>query len=282
MLKQRVVTALLIAILVIIGILYLSTMGIAVLLALTWLVAGWEWANLASLSHVLAKIAYTTVLGILIVIVAYYSQLIVDSPALREANLLWIRDVLGLGCLWWSMALLWVPGFPRSASIWGSVWMRCIMGYLVLVPAWLAVIFLHALPHGVTLLFVLIGLVVCADTGAYFCGRFLGKKKMILAVSPGKTWAGFWGGLVISVGLLMIYWSLYGMGQLQFLSVLVIGVMTVLAAALGDLLESMMKRHRKVKDSGVLLPGHGGIMDRLDSLTAAAPVFAMSMLLVGV
>ena len=122
------------------------------------------------------------------------------------------------------------------------------------------------------------GVVAAADIGGYFAGRKFGKRKLAPAVSPGKTWEGFSGGLIANLllGSLIAYLTGSNIGLL-----LAIVVPTSLFSVLGDLLESMVKRHAGVKDSGVILPGHGGILDRVDSITAAAPVFALAVLASG-
>ncbi|WP_338036112.1 phosphatidate cytidylyltransferase [Halomonas binhaiensis] len=127
---------------------------------------------------------------------------------------------------------------------------------------------------GVWLLFVLL-LVWCADTGAYFFGRAFGKRKLAPKVSPGKSWEGVLGGMGVTAFLAVIFslWQSLDLGATIVLVVVTLGV--TLTSVLGDLLESMLKRHRGLKDSSQLLPGHGGILDRIDSLTAAVPVFAL-------
>lgn len=159
--------------------------------------------------------------------------------------------------------------------------MRLLMGYLTLVPAWMALVYLRVHAHGIALIFILIALVAAADIGAYFSGLRWGKAKLAPNVSPGKSWAGFWGGLTASTGLVAMLWLLFDDATHSLPAVLLVALVTSLASVLGDLLESMVKRQQGVKDSGRILPGHGGMMDRLDSMTAAAPVFALSLLLAG-
>ena len=199
-----------------------------------------------------------------------------------DTNVALVRELLTAACVWWAIALLWVKSYPASAALWGTVAMRVLMGFLVLVPAWLAVTYLRLLADGVYLILMLIALVAAADIGAYFFGRAFGKSKLAPAVSPGKSWAGFWGGMLCSTSLMAALWYLWPGGMsVALLPMMVLAAITVLASVLGDLLESMVKRHRGIKDSGNLLPGHGGFMDRLDSLTAASPVFTLGMMSVG-
>jgi phosphatidate cytidylyltransferase len=205
----------------------------------------------------------------------FYSQLFADVQADR------LQDLIGLGCLWWAIALLWVKSYPASAVIWQSTSMRMLMGFLTLVPAWLALVYLRLHDDGQALIFMLIALVASADIGAYFTGRAGGKEKVAPAVSPGKSWAGFWGGLTCSAGLAAVFWLFLSGPQQGLLAAMAIAIVTALASVLGDLLESMVKRQQGVKDSGRILPGHGGMLDRLDSITAAAPVFALGLMLAG-
>ena len=155
------------------------------------------------------------------------------------------------------------------------------MGVMTLVPAWVAVIYLRQHEHGIELIFIMVAIVAAADIGAYFSGKAWGKSKLAVAVSPGKSWAGFWGGLVSSVSVVVVLWLIFDGGRHGLLAVVATVVVTALASVLGDLLESMVKRQQGIKDSGRILPGHGGMMDRLDSMTAAAPVFALCLLLAG-
>jgi phosphatidate cytidylyltransferase len=142
----------------------------------------------------------------------------------------------------------------------------------VLVPAWLALVVLHE--HAPQLVLLLILLVVAADVGAYFGGRKFGRHKLAPAVSPGKTWEGVAGGLVAAMLMATagIYWL-----HLTPLPFFALSALVVVASIVGDLTESMFKRHAGLKDSGSLLPGHGGVLDRVDSVTAAAPFFLIGL-----
>ena len=276
MLKQRVITAVILVAVLMASIFGLPPWGLALVLTLAVLIASWEWAQLAGLTSVLSKLLYAVGCAGLMALVVWYCQLFsadIDIPRLQ--------DILGLGCLWWAIALLWVKGYPGSAVVWGSVFVRVAMGYLVLIPAWLGLVFLRQHEQGVALMLIMFALVACADIGAYFTGRAWGKSKLAVHVSPGKSWAGFWGGLTTSTLLGVLVWGLWGAEYLSLIVVAAIAVVTALASVLGDLLESMVKRHQGVKDSGVILPGHGGVMDRIDSITAASPVFALALLLTG-
>lgn len=273
MLKQRIITAIFMVAIMGSAILYLPALGFSLLMAALVLGASWEWTTLSGLRFVSGRLAFALSTAMFMAVSVWYAKLLS-----ADINLQHIKDILLLGCLWWALALLWVKTYPGSASLWGSVFVRMLMGFLTLVPAWFAFVVLRLQEHGVVYILLLIGIVACADTGAYFAGRKWGRAKLAPNVSPGKSWAGFWGGMFVSSVFALVVWFFYGQTVVSLAGCVVIAVLTSLASVLGDLLESMVKRQRGVKDSGKILPGHGGLLDRLDSLTAAAPVFALSLL----
>ena len=154
------------------------------------------------------------------------------------------------------------------------------LGWVVCMGAWLAVNLIRQQPDGRWMVLWLIVVIAAADTGAYFAGRRFGSKKLLPNVSPGKTWEGVWGGLVLAVliGQVVVISSglisLFGMFGWLTLAVFVVAVSVV-----GDLFESVVKRISDAKDSGNILPGHGGVLDRIDSLLAAAPLYALVTML---
>lgn len=161
--------------------------------------------------------------------------------------------------------------------------MRVVMGLMVLLPAWMAAVYLLSFQRGGVLMAVLVLLVATADIGAYFSGRRFGRHKLAPAVSPAKTWEGFWGGMICVVLVSLLVWSVLP-AQFEHIGVvaaIAVGLATALTSVLGDLTVSMVKRESGVKDSSSLLPGHGGLLDRLDSLCGAAPTFALALLLAG-
>jgi phosphatidate cytidylyltransferase len=276
MLKQRIITALVIVLVLSAALAYLSAPLLAVFFGVAVLMAAWEWADMCSITKPIWRAAY--VLLCLLLIIAVYWR----TGLFGEHNAEVIREIFIVAGLWWAIALLWVKSYPQSAGLWGSKPMRGLIGVLVLVPAWLALSYLRSLDNGVWMILMVVSIVVAADVGAYFSGRRFGKAKLAVAVSPGKSWAGFWGGLFCSVSLMALLWTFWPGGMpVALLPMLCLGLITALASVLGDLLESMVKRHRGIKDSGNLLPGHGGIMDRIDSITGAAPVFSLGLMATG-
>lgn len=277
MLRQRVFTALTLAALFLGSVLFLSLPTLALGLAAVIGLGGWEWGRLAGWQSVSARAGFVAVLALCMLGLFIYCDL-GSRPARGQ-----VQPVLGLACLWWSFALLWVKSYPASAVFWRSRLARSLMGLLVLACAWLAAVYLLSFPRGGLLLVVMVIIVAATDIGAYFAGTHFGRHKLAVRVSPAKTWEGFWGGMACALILAIALWS--GIpSQLAHVSlgaVITVVLSTAVASVVGDLTVSMVKRESGVKDSGAMLPGHGGVLDRLDSLCSAAPVFALGLLLAG-
>lgn len=271
MLFQRVVTALLLAPLVILIILLLPTPWFAVVGTVVFLGALEEWARLAGVRQTAMRIA------LLVAAVVAFALLWSAHAGLATPIL------LALGVAWWVLACVWLRHFAYGAApTRENRALKLLAGAFVLFPAWIALIALHGRePHGHwwTLLALLI--VWAADIGAYFSGRRFGKRKLAPQISPGKTRAGAYGALVAGVLVALSGGGLLGVRGTAMLGLGVLAVFTVAASIVGDLLESLMKRHAQVKDSGDLFPGHGGLLDRMDSVFAALPVFALGLWLLG-
>ena len=203
MLKQRIITAVLIVAGLLLALVYLPPLMLSLLFAALLTLAAWEWSNLAGIQLFTARLLYCAVCISGMVAAAWYSRLF--SGDIHDT---FIKEILRLACLWWALALLWVKSYPASASLWGSVPVRCVMGLLVLLPTWLAISYLRQLEQGVLLILMVIALVAAADIGAYFAGRRWGRAKLAPSVSPGKSWAGFWGGLGSAMVLAMALWWL--------------------------------------------------------------------------
>lgn len=157
------------------------------------------------------------------------------------------------------------------------------MGVFVLVPTWYALVFIRQVAdNGQMLLLFLMLAIWAADSGAYFAGRMWGNKKILPLVSPGKTWVGFLGGLLLSLSFASWWLVSVHLLPLEILKILAVVAVTVVFSVLGDFFESMLKREAGLKDSGTIFPGHGGLLDRIDSLTAAAPVFLLGLLLINI
>jgi len=273
MLKQRVITAIILAALFLGALFGLPAGYFPFFMGGVVLIGAWEWARMSGFGRAPSRLVYSCALVLLMVgAAAYFGFAGEAKPTLDQAS---VRDLLVAGCAWWALALLLVQGYPTSAILWGHRILRLVMGVLVLVPAWVALVYVRQQSYGALLVLLLILVVALADSGGYFAGRRFGKHKLAPAVSPGKTWEGFVGGFLANC-LLALALSLSL--KLNLLLALVVILPTSLVSVLGDLFESMIKRHAGLKDSGNILPGHGGILDRIDGITAAAPVFALAIL----
>lgn len=256
---------------------FLPLSGLALFFAVVVALGSWEWALMAGWQHALSRAVYVAL--IVAAMFGLYVYCGLGGAPLREQ----VQPVLGLACLWWSFSLLWVKSYPTSAVFWGSVAGRSLMGFLVMVSAWVAAVYLLSFPRGGLLMVGMILVVATADIGAYFAGKRFGRHKLAADVSPAKTWEGFWGGMVSVFLLALLFWYLLPpqMAHVSLPAVVAVTLATALASVVGDLTVSMVKRHSGIKDSGSLLPGHGGVLDRLDSICGAAPVFALGLLLAG-
>ena len=254
------------------GIFMLETPWFGLVWALALNIAAWEWLALSRVNskpfQVLGLVGVNTILWF-----AWQYQ----TLELFAVSLLLTTSVVWLAVI---MNLRGDP-VPRLQQ-WSQARFRLLglaTGIVVIVPTWFALVLLHqATPWLVLNVFCLVWI---ADIGAYFSGRRWGKRKLAPNISPGKSWEGVYGALVATLfyAFVVSHW-LDGALDRQFLFV-VICLVTVAVSVYGDLLESVFKRVTGVKDSGRILPGHGGMMDRLDSITAAAPVFAVGMILTG-
>lgn len=276
MLKQRVITAIILTMIFLAALLGLPAGYFSFFVAAVVLIGAWEWANLSGFSVLWQRFTYASFVLLLLWSVSFYLGF--NGEASPHFNVDVIRNLLIAGCLWWAFALLLVQGYPTSAILWGHQWSRLLMGICVLIPTWIALVYIRQQENGAWLVLLLILVVALADIGGYFTGRRFGKYKLAVAVSPGKTWEGFMGGLVANLVLAGVLAITVGV---SFPLIMAVIIPTSLVSVLGDLLESMVKRHAGMKDSGTILPGHGGVLDRVDGITAGAPVFALALLASG-
>lgn len=269
--KQRVITALLLTPLAIALILLAPSTWFGVVIAALCLLASWELTRLAGLRSRPLRAVLVTLCAIAFLLL----WLGADSTAG------WI--IIVAGCAWWLVALFWLRHFSFAATpTRENVTLKLIGGALVVLPAWTALMQLH---RGQTSLHTwplyALMLVWAADTFAYLSGRRWGTTKLAPSISPGKTIAGVYGALVgAGVVALVGGWWL-GVRDFALIGLVVLALITVCFSVVGDLFESMLKRHANVKDSGTLFPGHGGAFDRLDGVFAALPFFALGKYLLG-
>ncbi|MDQ5908716.1 MAG: Phosphatidate cytidylyltransferase [Pseudomonadota bacterium] len=264
MLKQRIITASILALLVIWAVLKLPTPVFGMALLAIILPGAWEWTRLAGFNRVRDRGLYVG--GILALILAVW-------PLLNQAALM--SSLLVLNVLSWCGFLFWLQRYTASPERQDYPWLLRMAGVIVLVGPWIALMRLHREFGSGHVLFLLL-LIWGADIGAYFAGRRWGQRKLAVAISPGKTWEGVAGAGIATLMLALAGAAWFGESA-RWPAFVVVCLITAGFSIVGDLFESMMKRQCGVKDSGSLLPGHGGVLDRVDSLTAAAPVFLLGL-----
>ena len=260
MLLQRIITAGIFGIAITAALLFASPFVAAAVLGLLWLAGAWEWGGFAKLG-LKARLAYTALFAVALTL------------GWRWLDMETARIVLVAALAWWAVALVLVISYPRQ---FGAPFVA-VAGVVVLWPSYVLLVRLHD-AAGARLAFSVLLIVWAADVGAYVFGRLLGRTKLAPAVSPGKTWEGVTGGLLLAgvAAGVSAAWVGFPTGRLVAL-----GVLTALVSVLGDLTQSMFKRNVGLKDSGKLLPGHGGVLDRIDSLTAAVPAFVGGLAALG-
>lgn len=265
MLRQRIITALFLGTGLLVVLLWLPASVAIGVFALVALVGAWEWSVFPRFTVAAARFAYVCAVAVAITLVWRFTL----EDARLEA-MLWIAGG------WWLIAFLWVTLAPATHTR----SLAATSGLLVLVPAWVALAHLYLQPvqdiaaPGPQLVLFLLLLVWAGDIGAYIAGRSFGRLKLAPRVSPAKTWEGVLGGLAAAVGVAAFGAWWFDLPRVAFLS-LCLGV--ALISIVGDLTESMFKRHAGLKDSGSVFPGHGGVLDRIDSVTAAAPTFLLGL-----
>ncbi len=261
MLVTRIITAIILGVAVTGTVLFLPTPVAAGILAVLWLAGAWEWAGLARLQGA------PRVLYVILLAIGMAGLFVLGEQAA------W--PMLAIALLFWAAALLAVVSYPHRFPM----PLVIVAGFVVLLPSWgLLALVLGLEPLGRSLALLVLVIVWAADVGAYGFGRWLGRVKLAPAVSPGKTWEGVSGGVLCAV---LAAWVAAWLLELPAGVLIALAIATALVSVVGDLTVSMFKRNVGQKDSGALLPGHGGVMDRIDSLTAAVPVFVLGMKLAG-
>jgi len=263
LLRTRVITALVLAGGITTAILYSPTWAVGWIIGLFWLGGVWEWAGLTRLEGA-ARAVYLAVFAAAMLAMGYWGL---------GRN--WAFPITAVAILWWGLALLGLRVYPRRIPLplVGTA------GPLVLLPAWFLLTYLHGnLAQGPGLTLSILFIVWAADVGAYLVGSTWGQVKLAPRVSPGKTWEGVIGGLALAALIAFLASVMLDVPRGPFVA---IGIAAAMGSVIGDLTVSMFKRNVSVKDSGRLLPGHGGILDRIDSLAAATPVFALGLIAAG-
>jgi phosphatidate cytidylyltransferase len=267
MFKQRVITAVALAAAFLALLLNLSALAFSLVISLLVVIAGWEWSNLMKLSSAVAKAGYLLFLSLSMAAASHWLGLFERFDQARAQQMFQVAVAL------WAIIFLWIQGYPSSAILWSSRPILGLLGLLLLTFTWAAVASILHHESGQWLLLLAIAIIALADIGGYLAGNLLGKHKLAPIISPGKTWEGFAGGM--SFQLLLIVGLVIVLPDVVLSSLFILIIPVALYSVLGDLFESMLKRHSGVKDSSQLLPGHGGVLDRIDGIMAALPLFAL-------
>ena|SRR3989344_3363854 len=266
MLKYRVLTAFILLPLVIGGIWSLPSVAFVIMTGLILLAAAWEWARLCGFVTHQQRLVYVGLMS-LVFLLAYWLPVI---------------PLLAIVMLCWAWAFLIVWRYEKGFTLWGleKPVVKASLGVMMLMGCWVGLNIIHnSLLGPLWLLFALV-IVWDMDTGAYFAGRFWGKHLLMPRVSPKKTWEGLFGGLVLTLLVAMVAIKfIFHISLPQWPLLLGIVAATAIVSVGGDLFESLLKRLADVKDSGSLLPGHGGLLDRIDSVLSAIPFFALCVML---
>lgn len=272
MLKQRIITALIMLPIFLGGLFWTSPVGFAWFTGLLVMVAAWEWARMGGIEAQGGRIAFAVATGALLPL----------GTSLPSTLVLLLAFVGWTGATW--LVMTW----PTLKTLWSRPVVRLVSGFLLLQATWLALLNLRTagwtlagdVPGELLILYVFL-IVWCADVGAYFAGRRWGRRKLAPLVSPGKSVEGAVGGLVAVSVLPFLCGAWAGLDMSAQLMLWLVSLVTAAYSIVGDLLESLAKRVVGLKDSSQILPGHGGIMDRIDSVTAAAPIFCFLLVLLG-
>lgn len=264
MLKHRIITSIVLLPLFLGLLFFLPPVGFCYFTGLIILVGAWEWSFFMGIKQFPFYLFYPFFLLLLMI-----ASLALPIPMVLYGD-----------CGFWLIALAFVLFYPKGNALWGrSKIIRGIIGIFVLIPTWLALNFIRDSEGGIYRLLFLLVIIWGADTAAYFSGKKWGKHKLAPNVSPGKTWEGLIGALICTLFIAAVSLYFLQLPKSIWPGALILTVITVLFSILGDLFESMMKRNAGLKDSSQLLPGHGGVLDRIDGWTSAAPIFAVGAMI---
>lgn len=266
MLRQRILTAVILGGMIVGGVVYLPTYILGLFLAAVVFIAAWEWATCVGLHTRLQKISY----ALTILLCSLGCLELLDD----RGYLLIILAAL----VWWNVAIFLVATYQNNNHmVLLSMPLKAFIGGIILVPCWLSFLLIHSHTSGIELALFLLILIWLADTAAYFSGKRFARVKLLSKVSPGKSREGVYGALIMTFLWALAYAYYDHMQFIHAIFFIVLAQLTVCFSILGDLVESMFKRMVYIKDSGNILPGHGGVLDRIDSLTSATPIFFIGL-----
>lgn len=264
MLLPRVITALIFGTLIVAAIFKLSDKHFFLITALFTVVCSWEWASLITIKTLFSRFLWMFFM-LIIFVISFWLPL----------GVIWLCSLS-----WWSLVVMLLATYPRTRYIWSEKkWYGMIMGVVSIIPAGLAANVIKHYNHGAVILLYALLVVIVADSGAYFAGRYFGKRPLALKLSPKKTMEGVVGGLTAALVLSICGAVYFDLGIAAAAFFVFISMLSAMYSVVGDLYISMLKRERGMKDTGKILPGHGGLLDRLDGINAAMPIFAFGLML---
>lgn len=262
--RTRIITALILG-LALIGVLFKGPPWLLRMVFAAFIAAGaWEWAAFLGARARPLRLYYVFAIALLAMALGRYAG---AAPAFRL--------IMHVAALWWFVALAWILLAPQRVPSWAAA----LAGPLALAPTWYALTRMaETWPHGRQWVFFALLLAFGADIGAYFAGRAFGRVKLAPRVSPGKTWEGVLGGMLLALG---VAWGASAWFGVPASRLVPLGLLAAAFSVVGDLTESLFKRASGLKDSGTLIPGHGGVLDRIDSVLAATPILCTGLLWLG-
>jgi len=274
MLKQRIITALILAVLVVWALFGLPDHLLLVLFSAVILAGAWEWSRLASIDKGTTQLLFVIAQAGLIALCWWLIQNYFEI----------VPYILTSAVLGWFVIMFWLALYERGKLVIQlSQAYRCLLGLLLLSVCFLSiatiVLVFNQDRESILLLFLLIW---GADVAAYFTGKAFGKSKLAPKISPGKSWQGVGGALLMTIVITSLTWQMLNYPLSLLPKLILFSLLVVILSIVGDLFESVLKRQVGMKDSSNLLPGHGGILDRIDSMISASPVYVLGMILLGV
>ena len=257
-----------------------SSFFFALFISLIVLVASWEWGEFIGLKHGHQKIGYLSAVAFIIMSLFMLLEI---TPKTQSISSVSVSIILALGFLFWLITLPLLKYYPRNANKWSNKFKIAVMGILTLLPAWVGMVQLKYLLVEGYFVLGLVAMVAAVDSGAYFIGKQFGHEKLAPHLSPNKTWEGALGGFVLCLLVnLLLVWILHNflltLNGWQIMQLVLLSFGVTFFDVIGDLFISMLKRNRAIKHSGFLLPGHGGVLDRIDGLIAVIPGFVLTVL----
>jgi len=268
MLKQRIFTAIVLVALLIGMLFSLSSFFFSLAIVPVIVLAGWEWTHLMKMSSKVKRLQFMAILILLLII----SGIGIGMGDSVRQHL--VHDILLLASALWIVIFCLIFTYPSGNRFWSKTTYLSALGLLILLFTWIAIVYIQSLPSGDNLLLAAFAIIALSDVGGFIFGKLLGRHKLAPIISPGKTWEGLLGALILEL-LLVLGLNYFELFQLSVWELSALVLIVALASVGGDLFESMVKRNIGVKDSGGLLPGHGGVLDRIDGIMSGLPIYAV-------